>query len=246
VSIQPIVQFTNDTRDVFTGWNITTPAQAPSIQFRVNSPTRLQASWKVQYLIQITSQYGSPSGSGWYDADSVAQISIQPQLDYGNRTRVTFAGWTGDYSGANSNFTLTVIKPQSVTAQWTTQYQITFKVNGLPNSTIITLNVGNASHQISVNQPYSAWYDQGKTLSPTTNQTVMTFFQFSSWRNSTGSAVANSIRVTEPEVYTAVYSPAFPLEVPGFPIESIIIGIAAGILVLTITKRSRKWNIPTN
>jgi M6 family metalloprotease-like protein len=240
ISVEPVVQFTNETRDVFVGWNMTTPAQAPSIEFRVDSPTRLEAFWKTQYLIQVTTQYGSPSGSGWYDAGSLATISIQPQLDYGNGTRRLFTGWTGDHSGTETNFTLTASNPRSVTAEWTTQYQITFKVSGIPNSTIITLKVDNATHQISVNQPYSTWYDRGKTLNPTANQTATTFFQFQSWRNSTSSTVAIPITVTGPETYTAAYAPALALGVPGFPIESIIVGMALGILMLMIAKRSRR------
>jgi len=210
VTVQPIVQFSNGTRDIFTGWNVPSLAQAPSLQFSVNSPTKLQALWKFQYLIQAVSSYGTPQGSGWYDAGSSARLSIQPEVDYNNKTRRVFTGWAGGVSGSSTDFTLTANKPINVEAQWITQYQITFKVAGLPNSTSVTVNVNNQNYQIAPNKPYSTWYNQGQTLNPTTtNQTVMTFFQFSNWHDSTGSNIVNPITVNSPAEYTASYQFTF-------------------------------------
>jgi hypothetical protein len=245
VNVQPIVQFSNGTRDVFTGWNVTSMAQAPDYQFPVNSPTRLQAIWKLQYFIQAVSSYGAPQGSGWYDAGSVVRLSIQPQVDCNNKTRRMFTGWTGDYSGTSTNFTLTANKPINVAAQWETQYQVIFKVSGLPNSTSVTININNASYPLKVNQPYSAWYTQGQALDPTANETVMTYFQFVSWRNSTGFNVANPITVNAPAEYTASYQPTLPLGLPGYPIESILLGIIAGLLAISVTRKHRHHNKKT-
>jgi hypothetical protein len=242
VSVQPIVQFTNSTREVFTGWNVTRLVQAPSFQFNVSSPTRLRALWKFQYLMQIGSSYGSPSGSGWYDAGSNAQVSIQSQINYSNRTRRVLTGWTGDYYGPATNFTATVSKPLSVQAQWKTQYQITFKVSGIPNSTQVTLNINNASYVASVNQPYSAWYDRGQPLYPTANQTLMGFFQFVDWRNSTGGTVVKPIVVAAPQDYSAVYTATLPLGIPGFPVESVLIGLTVGVLAVNLTRKRRRKN----
>ncbi|MGA3108964.1 MAG: M6 family metalloprotease domain-containing protein [Candidatus Bathyarchaeia archaeon] len=237
VTVQPIVDFANGTREVLVGWNNASFAQAPDFQLHVNSPTRIQAIWKVQYLIQVASSYGLPQGSGWYDSGSVAKISVQPQINYNNQTRRILTGWTGDYSGKNPNFTLPANKPMNVAAQWMTQYQITFKVAGLPNSTYVTVNVNNQNYQIASNQPSSAWYNRGQTLDPTTNQTVMAFFQFANWRNSTGSNVMMPTAVTAPSEYTANYTPQ--LAVPGFPIESVLIGLAAGLLAIKVTRENR-------
>jgi hypothetical protein len=205
----------------------------------VNSPTKLLALWKTQYQIQVTSSYGAPEGAGWYDGGSTVSISVQPQVNYENRTRRILTGWTGDYSGTNSNFTLTVDRPKTVQAQWTTQYQITFKTSGLPNSTYVTVTVNNASYQIAPNQPYSAWYSQGQVLNPTANQTIMSFFQFETWRNSTGASIPNPITVSAPMEYTAVYQATISPGIPGFPIESVLAGMIAGLSVIAITRRNR-------
>jgi hypothetical protein len=240
ISVKPIVEYPNGTREVFVSWNTSRLAQAPAVQFIVNSPAQLQALWKVQYLIQIVSPYGTSQGSGWHDAGSQVEFSIQPQIDYSNRTRRIFAGWAGDYSGTSTIFTLIADKPMSLSAEWTTQYEVTFKVNGLPNSTYVTLNVNNVSQRIAVSEPYSAWYDKGQTLNPNTNQTVMSFFRFANWRNSTGSVVARPMTVIGPEDYTAFYSVGFPLGIPGFPMESILIGMFTGLLAIVFKKQRRR------
>jgi M6 family metalloprotease-like protein len=236
VTVQPIVEFSNGTRDVFIGWNST--SFASTLHFPVNSPTRLQAVWKLQYLLQVASSYGAPEGSGWYDVGSVAKISVQPQVNYNNQTRRIFVGWRGDYSGKSANFTLPANKPMSIAAEWITQYQVTFKVAGLPNSTYVTVNVNNQNIRIAPNQPYSTWYNQGQTLNPTTNQTVMTFFQFDNWHNSTGFNVAKPIIVNSPAEYTASYQPV--LGIPGFPVESVLIGIATGLLTIKVARERRR------
>jgi M6 family metalloprotease-like protein/uncharacterized repeat protein (TIGR02543 family) len=240
IIVQPIIEFLNGTREVFTGWNVTTLAQAPNYQFNVTSPTRLQAIWKIQYLIQAESPYGTPTGSGWYDTGSLAPVAIQPQITYDNKTRRVFTGWTGDYASTSPNFTLTANKPMNITAQWKTQFEITFKVSGIPNSTYVTLNVNNADYPVTVNQPYSAWYDEGQTLDPTANQTVMSYFQLGDWHNSTGGSVAKPMTVNGPQDYTAAYSPTLPVGIPGFPVESILIGMAAGLFAVGFAKRRRR------
>jgi M6 family metalloprotease-like protein len=210
VGVQSTVQYPNSTRMIFNGWSSTTLGNSPTAQITVNSPTSLLAAWKTQYLVTVQSEYGSASGAGWYDAGSSAQLSIQPEVDYNNQTRRIFTGWTGDVSATSTGLTLTANKPLNVVAEWVTQYEITFKVSGLPNSTSVTLNVNNQNHPITPTQPYSAWYNQGQTLDPTTNQTIMTFFQFTNWRNSTGSNVPMPTTVTAPAEYTATYVFAIP------------------------------------
>jgi hypothetical protein len=91
-----------------------------------------------------------------------------------------------------------------------------------------------------VNQPYSAWYNQGQALAPTANKTVMTFFKFSNWSNSTGFSVAEPITVNAPAEYTASYLPTLPLAIPGYPIESILVGIIAGLLAVNATRQHRQ------
>ena len=211
VGVQSTVQYPNGTRMVFNGWNSPALGSNPIAQITVNSPTSLLAAWKTQYLVTVRSAYGSVGGGGWYDAGARVQLSIQPEIDYGNQTRRLFTGWTGGISSTSPDFTLTANQPLTAVAGWVTQYEVTFQVAGLPNSESVTLTVNNQTYPLAPTQPYTAWYDQGEVLNPTVTKTVMTFFQFQNWRNSAGANAPLPITITGPSEYTAVYSFAFPL-----------------------------------
>jgi CARDB len=243
VAVQSTVEYANGTRQVFTGWNSTSLGSNPTAQIYVNSPTTLQASWKTQYAVTIQSEYGTPIGSGWYDVGSTVPVSIQPQFDYGNGTRRSFASWTGSYSGTSPNVTLRVDTPKTMAANWNTEYLVVFKVAGLSNSTIVKLNLNNEYYDLSMNSEFQAWYQKGSTISPSLNQTIVDGFsvhQFSGWRNATGGVIDGSATINSPETLVASYSNSLSLPpIPGFPIESTIVGIIIGSLALAVVRRRR-------
>jgi M6 family metalloprotease-like protein len=243
IGIQSTVQYPNGTRQLFTGWNSTQLGQTPTGQIVVNAPTVLRTAWKTQYLVSVQSQYGAPQGSGWYDAGSTSYASVPSEIDYGNGTRRVFANWTGDLTGSTSNMTLNVNSPKTIDAQWLTQYQITFEVAGLPNATLLKLNLNNGYYDVSANKNYQTWYTKGSTINPTLNQTVANGFmvyKFNGWQNAT-SVTQGPLTVNAPETYTASYSNAMSLPpIPGFPIEAIFIGILLGSVVVAISRRRKR------
>jgi M6 family metalloprotease-like protein len=243
VAVQSIIQYSNGTRQVFTGWNATSLGNNPTAQIYVNAPTTLQAGWKTQYLVTVDSEYGTPLGSGWYDAGSTVSVSVQPEVDYGNATRRTFADWTGDYSGTSPNVTLQANAPKTLTAGWNTAYLVTFTVNGVSNSTILKLNLNNSYHDLSVNNNYQFWFQKGTTINPSLNQTIIdgfTVHQFAGWRNAAGGTIEAPLVVNAPGTYVASYSTSFTLPpIPGFPMEGIILGILIGMLMLAAIRRRR-------
>ena len=243
VAVQSTVQYANGTRQVFEGWNSTSLGNNPTAQIYVNAPTTLQASWKTQYAVTIQSEYGAPLGSGWYDVGSTVPVSVQTQADYGNGTRRSFAGWTGDYTGTSPNVTLRMDTPKTLTANWNTEYLVVFKVAGLSNSTIIKLNLNNEYYDLSMNSNLQAWYQKGTMISPTLNQTIVDGFsvhQFSGWLNATGGAINAPTQINAPQTLVASYSNSLSLPpIPGFPVESTILGILIGSLVLAAVRRRR-------
>src|SRR5208282_2810643 len=211
VSVQPLIQFTNGTRYVFTGWSEASSVQTPSLQIRINAPTKVEANWERQYLIQIQSPYGLAQGSGWYTAGSFAKISVQPEIDFNNRTRMLFTGWTGDFSNPDANTTVQVESPKLINATWTTQYELTFniKINGVPDSTIVALNVENHTYDVNNNGYYSGWYNRDDQITPTTNSTVtylIFVYSFSGWQDTSGTIIQTPITVSAPGNYTAQYT----------------------------------------
>ncbi len=243
LSVQSPVQFQNRTRQVFTGWEGAVQSQNTIVNLVVYAPTTVQATWLVQYYVEIQSPYGNLPASDWRDAGTDLQISIQPQIEYSNRTQRVFTGWAGDYSGTNTSFTLNVNSPKTLIAKWITQYQLTFKVGGVPNSTHVKLNVNNTYYDISVSNIHQAWFNQGEQISPATNQTMIDGFlqfEFAGWRNSTGSTVSPPFTVNGPMDYTAFYQQTFALPpIPGFPIESILAGIVMGLMGIALLRRRK-------
>ncbi|MGA3109037.1 MAG: M6 family metalloprotease domain-containing protein [Candidatus Bathyarchaeia archaeon] len=243
VGVQSTVQYSNGTRMIFNGWNATTLGRNPTAQITVNSPTRLLAAWKTQYLLTIQSLYGSASGAGWYDAGTQASISVPSQITYTNATRRTFLDWTGDYAGPSNNATLRVDSAKTVTAQWNTQYLVTLGVSGLPNATVLTLNFNNASYTLPATSNYQAWIEKGTAINPTLNETVangIMTYKFTGWRNSTGGTTQNPLTVNAPGTYVASYTTQLSLPaIPGFPVEGILLGFLFGLLFLVVNGSAR-------
>jgi len=241
VGVQSTVQYSNGTRMIFNGWNSTTIGSNPTAQITVDAPTRLLAAWRTQYLVTVNSEFGTPSGGGWYDIGSSAQVSVPLEITYSNATRREFTGWTGDYTGTSNNATITATSPKTLTAQWNTQYLVTFAVSGLPNSTVLKLNVNNATYNLPVDSSDQMWVQKGTVFSPTPNQTVstgITSYKFAGWLNATGDTVQNPLTVNGPSQYVASYTSQLSLPaVPGFPIEGVLLGFLFGLGVLALRRR---------
>jgi M6 family metalloprotease-like protein len=243
VGVQSTVQYPNGTRLLFTGWNSTVAGNSPTTQITVNSPVRLVANWQTQYLITVNSEYGTAAGQGWYDAGSPAQASVPSEIDYTNGTRRIFAGWTGDYSGTSNNVALRVDAPKTLDAEWNTQYRVTFTISGVPNSTLLSLNLNNVTYELPAGSSYNTWVQDGTAINPTLNETItngLMSYKFTGWRNSTGAIVQNPLAVKAPATFTASYTTQLSLPaIPGFPIEAIIVGLFLG-LIAAVMKRNRK------
>ena len=86
----------------------------------VNSNMTVSAAYRKQYLISVLSQYGTPTGSGWYDENSQDTVSVDSVIDGQVGTRYVFAGWAGDVSEPTNPFEFQVTRPMNLTALWTT------------------------------------------------------------------------------------------------------------------------------
>jgi len=76
----------------------------------------------IAFLVNVTSPYGMPKGSGWYIAGSRANISIEesapdPYL-WILGGRYVFEGWTGDVESTSAELSLKVDSPKLIKARW--------------------------------------------------------------------------------------------------------------------------------
>ncbi len=81
-----------------------------------------------QYYLTVTSQDSSTTGTGWYNKDTTATASVTSNtVDSNSNTRKIFAGWTVDATGTGTTSEpITIDGPKTATANWKTQYQVTY------------------------------------------------------------------------------------------------------------------------
>jgi len=95
----------------------------------MDAPKVVEAEWDNQYYLKVESDFGKPSGKGWYDSGSTATLSVTTPSEAGDGVRYVFSRWGGDYSDESSTATVTVNGPMTVVAEWKKQYYLTVNPN---------------------------------------------------------------------------------------------------------------------
>ncbi len=81
------------------------------------------AVWKVEYRINVTSEFGISYGSGWYSKGEVAKISLNKSIEYESSThRFVFDGWSNNNTNLTEN--LVVNSPMNISALWSNEYLV--------------------------------------------------------------------------------------------------------------------------
>ena len=143
----------------------------------MNNPITETANWQTQYYLTVTSAYGSTTGSGWYNSGATAYAGLNSgTVSGGTGTQYVFAGWGSDASGTNyaQSVAITMNSPMTATANWQTQYQLTFAVIGSGSTMPTGSNVWENAGSLSI------------TATPNTG------YSFSSWSSNTESITFNS------------------------------------------------------
>jgi len=171
-----IIDHGNGTRRVFTSWSGDASGTniVQSDPILMNGPKTAVANWKTQYYLTLTtdpSAITTPSLEGWYDTGTFASISTDAVIDIvPGSSRYSFSSWTtadmpeitDPYS---SSTTVLMDKPKTVTANYVTQYLITFDQSGVSldyTSTVVT--VDGSDYGVS-DLPISLWWDDGSSHS---------------------------------------------------------------------------------
>jgi len=110
-------------RALFNGWS--DGVKPLSQSFIVEGPTNISAVWETQYLVNVTSPFGTVAGSGWYNSGTPATLEALNTTDYLNGTsREVFNGWS---NGATTpNITMNVTGPIILGALYQKQDLVSF------------------------------------------------------------------------------------------------------------------------
>jgi len=101
----------------FSGWEDGNGSLSRSV--RVTGPAGYVAVFRKQYYLYVISDYGSPTGSGWYDDGAIATVDlasgeVPAEFPYAN----VFVGWGGDAQGNNPSSQIQMDGPKTAIARW--------------------------------------------------------------------------------------------------------------------------------
>lgn len=121
------VYLKNNTRVEFEGWSGSGvggySGQSNDTAVLMYSNITEIANWQLQYLVNVSSEYGIAHGNGWYPANSTAYYSIAQNTVYqGNTSRYIFDGWINGTSSMNGS--AKVENPLKIDASWAKQYMV--------------------------------------------------------------------------------------------------------------------------
>jgi uncharacterized repeat protein (TIGR02543 family) len=213
------------TRYLFLGWG--DYGNENEISVLMDLPKSIVSTWKRQFYLNLTTDYGSAKGSGWYDEGSVATVSIGADNITQALIRHVFVGWSG-YSDETEISVLMDI-PKSIASTWKTQYYVELITDyGLAEG--------------------SGWYNEGSTasLSIETESLPAEGFLgfvgvkhvFKGWAGVYGEAPEWSLFVNSPKTIVAEWNTDYTTL---FIYIIVSLSAIAAVLVLTvIRKRSRK------
>ncbi|RKZ27221.1 hypothetical protein DRQ29_03805, partial [bacterium] len=130
-----------DTRNVFSGWtglgSTSYSGRSNPSQLIINEPIIEIANWNTQYFVTVNSEYGTPTGSGWYNRNSAASIGVEQTVTDG-LTKYNFTGWSGDISTTDNPTSFIVSSPRTISAIWDTIYHIELYPRGVPTEPAIS------------------------------------------------------------------------------------------------------------
>ncbi len=195
-------------RIAFGGWSDGSTSNPRQVDISRN--ITLTAKFVTQYLLTADSPFSNVSGAGWYDSGSTAYISIEPEVDHWNGTRHVFTDWTGDLQTSNTSLSVLMDSPKHVKANYKKQYQVHFNAAGLPNGTVIELNVNGISLNTTVPDGYSTWFDSGATVSFSIRilkiEAGSLAYSLEGWYGSDRSSIVSPLIVDKPHTLTANFN----------------------------------------
>jgi len=127
VSISPTTVLSGaDTKYVFERWDGASTSSSDSVTLTMNSAKSITATWKTQYYLNVESEHGTPTGEGWHDSGTQAQISVEESVGF-IPVRYVFERWSGAgvANPTSRSTTVSMSGPRTVTAVWREDYTYT-------------------------------------------------------------------------------------------------------------------------
>lgn len=126
LSTPRVVNVGNGERAVFIGWEGSGfgsySGQSNTTTISIESNISEVEEWQLQYYLDTSSDYGTSTGTGWYNANATVYYGLNASTIYNNGTsRNVFQGWRNG-SSSSPNGSLVITKPTLLGAIWQRQY----------------------------------------------------------------------------------------------------------------------------
>lgn len=151
-------------------WNSTTGlSSVQNGSLTVTGSSIVTGNYTTQYYLTVFSAYDTAGGMGWYDSGSYASISTGQYVDIvSGSSRYSFIGWTTDdmaeiADAASTSTTVLMDMPKTVTANYVTQYSITFDQSGVGSDCTDTVVTIDGKNYTASALPASFWWNADST-----------------------------------------------------------------------------------
>ena len=126
---KPIVQTSADTRYAFVAWTINgQDVNNEHATINMDKTYSAIAKYQKQFFVDVRSDFGNPTGSGWYDEGSKARIQIEKELPLNGilgalGAKRVFDHW--NVGGSSNNIAdVTVDSPKPIVGIWREDYTV--------------------------------------------------------------------------------------------------------------------------
>ena len=115
-------------RLVFQGWSVDSQGtqSGSSLNLVMNSPHSASAVYGQQYYLNVQTDQGVTSGSGWYDSGSTAQIYVSTPVSTSYGVSIVFNGWQGDIQSSSQSTNVLMDGPKNAIATWRTDSTVLY------------------------------------------------------------------------------------------------------------------------
>ena len=107
-------------RLIFNTWSGDIMSDVEVVDLEVDAPHSIDANWTTQYFLTVKSQFGEPSGEGWYNSGDLSTFSVQPSIGF--IIRDVFHSWSGDSTSSEAEASIIMDSPKIVMAIWAPDY----------------------------------------------------------------------------------------------------------------------------
>ncbi|MGQ9781948.1 MAG: hypothetical protein ACUVQ8_06850 [Nitrososphaeria archaeon] len=218
------VPYLGGIRYVFSLWKIDTATYGNKVlNLMMDMAKTVNASFYIQYFLDISADVGRTTGTGWYNQSQKATFSVlETTIPSGSGIRKKFVGWVGNFTSAAAIGEVLVDGPMAVHANYVTQ----FYLNATSQHSRVILE--------GKKEDPSGWYNEGARVtfsieSLREEKDFFSYYSFDGWRGDVESMETTvSVNIVRPTTVKAEWTEEMIVEnvllivIPAIVVASLV------------------------